>query len=128
MGFVQSDELIATAKGDFGLVWDGDSTTTCSGDFGEYLQYNNPHKTSLYLRCGLPVIIWDKAGLADFIRDNKVGLCIDSLEHLEEALSNVTAQEYADMKSNALQVRNRLQEGYHTRQALERAIHALSMK
>jgi hypothetical protein len=127
-GFVPSDRLIATAKGDFGLVWDGDSATTCSGNFGEYLQYNNPHKTSLYLRCGLPVIIWNKAGLADFIRSNKVGLCIDSLEHLEEVLSNVTAQEYADMKSNALQVRNRLQEGYHTRQALERAIHALSMK
>ncbi len=125
MGFVQSDELIATAKGDFGLVWDGDSTTTCSGDFGEYLQYNNPHKTSLYLRCGLPVIIWNKAGLADFIRDNKVGLCIDSLERLEEVLGCISAEKYAEMKSNALHIRDKLQSGFYTRKALERAVRSL---
>jgi hypothetical protein len=124
-GFVQSDELIATAKGHFGLVWDGDSTTTCSGNFGEYLQYNNPHKTSLYLRCGLPVIIWSKAALANFIRENKVGICIDSLEDLEEVLSKVQKEDYAEMKSQALRIRNKLQSGFYTRLALERAIQSV---
>jgi hypothetical protein len=124
-GFVQSDELIATAKGHFGLVWDGDSTTTCSGNFGEYLQYNNPHKTSLYLRCGLPVIIWSKAALANFIRENKVGICIDSLEDLEEVLSKVQKEDYAEMKSRALRIRNKLQSGFYTRLALERAIQSV---
>mgnify|MGYP007079152982 FL=1 len=65
-GFVRSDELIATAEGDFGLVWDGFSVDACTGNFGEYLKYNNPHKTSLYIRCELPVIIWDQAALSDF--------------------------------------------------------------
>lgn len=60
MGFVKSDDLIATTQGDFGLVWDGFSASACTGNFGEYLQYNNPHKTSLYIRCELPVIIGRK--------------------------------------------------------------------
>ena len=33
-GFVQFDQLIASADGHFGLVWDGDSIQTCSGNFG----------------------------------------------------------------------------------------------
>ena len=57
MGFVKSDDLIATAQGDFGLVWDGTSVSTCTGDFGEYLQYNNPHKNILVYPVQLPVII-----------------------------------------------------------------------
>lgn len=125
-GFVQSDELIATVKGDFGLIWDGDSTTTCSGNFGEYLRYNNPHKTSLYLRCGLPVIIWSKAALADFVRENKVGLCIDSLDELEDVLKGISIKEYADMKSNAVQMQAKLQSGFYTRQALSRAVQILN--
>lgn len=120
--FVQSDELIATMKGDFGLIWDGDSTTTCSGNFGEYLRYNNPHKTSLYLRSGLPVIIWNKAALADFVRENKVGLCIDSLDELENILKQVSAEEYAAMKENAMQMQTKLQSGYYMKQALNTAL------
>ena len=54
----------------FGLVWDGNSIDSCSGDFGEYLQYNNPHKLSLYLASGIPVVIWDKAAEAEFVKQN----------------------------------------------------------
>ena len=57
-GEFSADELPAHLKGQFGLIWDGSSVNTCEGNFGEYLRYNNPHKISLYLACGLPVIIW----------------------------------------------------------------------
>lgn len=127
-GFLQSDELIAKIKGDFGLVWDGDSTMTCSGNFGEYLRYNNPHKTSLYLRCGLPVIIWNKAALADFVRENKVGLCIDSLDELEDVLKQVSPEEYSIMKANAMQMQAKLQSGYYIKQALNRALKMFCVK
>ena len=46
-GFAKPSDLIKDAGGDFGLVWDGDSTRECSGAYGEYLRVNNPHKTSL---------------------------------------------------------------------------------
>lgn len=124
-GFVKSDELIATADGDFGLVWDGFSVSTCSGDFGEYLRYNNPHKTSLYLRCGLPVIIWNQAALADFIREHRAGLCVDSLERLGTILASLSPEAYQEMKRNALLLGERIANGYYCREALERAIEAL---
>ena len=55
-GVFSPEELPTKLKADFGLIWDGAEVTTCSGNFGEYLKYNAPHKTSLYLSSGLPVI------------------------------------------------------------------------
>lgn len=122
MGFVKSDDLIATARGDFGLVWDGFSTSTCTGSFGEYLQYNNPHKTSLYIRCELPVIIWNKAALADFVRENGIGICIDSLEDLEDILNSLSEEQYLEMKENTIRTGQLLGEGHFARRALLEAI------
>ena len=117
-GFVRSDELIATVEGDFGLVWDGFSIDACTGDFGEYLKYNNPHKTSLYIRCELPVIIWEQAALADFVRDNGIGLCVSSLAELDTLLSSVTPEQYAVMKHRTIEISRRLSQGYYIQKAL----------
>ena len=117
-GFVRSDELIATAEGDFGLVWDGFSVDACTGNFGEYLKYNNPHKTSLYIRCGLPVIIWDQAALSDFVRSNGIGICISSLAELDTILSSLTPAQYAKMKQNTVEISKRLSQGYYITKAL----------
>lgn len=117
-GFVKSDMLIATAEGDFGLVWDGFSVDACTGDFGEYLKYNNPHKTSLYIRCNLPVIIWNQAALADFVRDNGIGICVGSLTELDNVLRSLTPERYAEMKKNVATISRRLQSGYYIRKAL----------
>lgn len=126
MGFVKSDDLIATPpQGDFGLVWDGFSVSACTGDFGEYLQYNNPHKTSLYIRCELPVIIWSKAALADFIRKNGIGICVDSLENLEDILNSVSEEQYLEMKEKIAWISKFLSEGHFAKKALLEAINAL---
>lgn len=124
-GFVPSDDLVEQAEGEYGLVWDGSSVDTCSGDFGEYLRYNSPHKLSLYLRCGLPVIIWDQAALADFIRAHQAGLCVESLKNLDSILSGITPEAYAEMKTNAQRLGKQLSEGYFFTQAVNRAIEEL---
>jgi hypothetical protein len=118
-GFVPSDRLIAEADGDFCLVWEGESTTTCSGAFGEYLKYNNPHKVSLYIRCNLPVIIWKEAALASFVIENKIGVCIDSLEELDKILPSISKEEYRQMKLNTKQISQKLSEGYYITKALD---------
>lgn len=125
MGFVKSDRLIATARGHFGLVWDGLSTDSCTGNWGEYLRYNNPHKTSLYLRCGLPVIIWSQAALAGFITRNNIGFCIDSLKQLDEKLKDLTEEQYAEMCVNVERISRRLSDGYYFRKAVTRALNVL---
>ena len=125
-GFVQSDTLIATAEGDFGLVWDGFTLEGCTGDFGEYLQYNNPHKTSLYIRCELPIIIWNKAALASFIKQNNIGICVDSLTELNEILAKLSMEEYQQMKANVKKISAQLADGHYARTAILRAIQQLS--
>jgi len=68
LGERDAEELPYELTGSFGLVWDGETTDTCSGVYGSYLKINNPHKTSLYLASGIPIIIWKKAALARFVR------------------------------------------------------------
>lgn len=126
MGFVKSDELIATAHGDFGLVWDGQSMDSCKGDWGEYLRYNNPHKTSLYLRCGLPVIIWSKAALADFVTCRHAGLCVDSLHQLNDTLASLTRAEYDTMRRNAERISEQLASGHYFQEATAEALTVLT--
>ncbi len=122
MGFIPSDRLIASVRGDFGLVWDGNSLDGCSGDFGEYLQYNNPHKTSLYIRCHLPVIIWEKAALADFVKTEGIGICVDSLKNLEKKLDSLSDEEYEAMKRRTVAVSNRLSKGCYFTEAVNEAV------
>lgn len=124
-GFTPSDRLIATAAGQFGLVWDGNSTAACEGAFGEYLRYNNPHKTSLYLRCNLPVIVWSQSAMAPFVKENGIGLCVDSLDNLDATLAAVTYERYGAMAQAAAAMSHRLASGHYTRRALSEAIRSL---
>jgi hypothetical protein len=123
-GSFPPDDLPFAMEGSFGLVWDGDRADTCGGTYGEYLRINNPHKTSLYLASGLPVIIWDQAALADFVESNGCGLAIASLTELREALDRVTPEEYAEMVRKARRISSRLRRGGYTGRVLERLAEA----
>ncbi|MDR3140163.1 MAG: galactofuranosyltransferase [Tannerellaceae bacterium] len=117
-GFCPSDRLIANVSAHYGLIWDGDSASTCSGNYGEYLKINNPHKASLYIRCNLPLIIWKEAALAPFITENRIGLCIGSIEELNTALPAVSVEEYGEMKKNVCAINARISSGYYLTNAL----------
>ena len=118
MGAFLPEELPYVMDGSFGLVWDGESAKTCSGIYGKYLQINNPHKTSLYLASGIPVIIWEKAALADFVKKYKVGIPIKSLEDLEHTLEAITEDEYDEMLIHAKKMAVKLRSGYFTKRAV----------
>ncbi|NMA74620.1 MAG: galactofuranosyltransferase [Bacteroidales bacterium] len=120
-GFMPSDELIEKVHADFGLVWNGDSIHTCSGNFGEYLRLNNPHKTSLYIRCFLPVIIWKEAALASFVSENKIGITVNSLDELNEIIDSISHEEYEAMRRNVIEISGRLAEGYYLKKAIRKA-------
>ena len=99
-------------------MWDGNSIQTCASVFGEYLRVNNPHKTSLYLAAGIPVIIWAEAALAEFVSENECGITITSLEGLSARLKNVSEEEYENLKKNAARVGEKLRKGYYTQKAI----------
>ena len=115
------NELIKNLTGKYGLVWDGDSVETCSGGKGEYLKINNPHKLSLYLAVGLPVIIWDEAAEADFVLRENVGFTVRSLYDLPGKMSDISNNNYEIMKKNAEKVGARLRNGEYLTRALKKA-------
>lgn len=115
------DELIRNLQGKYGLVWDGNSLDTCSGLTGEYLKINNPHKLSLYLAVGLPIIIWDEAAEADFVLKEHVGITVKSLYELPDKISAISDSEYKTMKRNAEIVGKRLRNGQYMTNAIKKA-------
>ena len=107
-------------EGSFGLVWDGDSVETCSGTYGRYLKINNPHKVSLYMASGIPVIIWKEAALAKFIIDNNCGIAVDSLNEIAEKISEISVEEYEKMLSNVNRIRKKVNGGYFLKKAVSK--------
>lgn len=120
-GIYSAEELPAHLEGSFGLVWDGNSVDECNGPYGEYLKYNNPHKTSLYLSSGLPVIVWKQAAMADFVVNNNLGLAVDSLNDVNRELSKLAVEDYRQMLKNVTEVANKLRAGDFTKNAVEKA-------
>ena len=120
------DEIAKHIRGSFGLVWNGNSIHECAGHFGQYLLYNNPHKTSLYLLCGLPIIIWDKAAIATVIKERRLGICISSLEELDVKLRDLSEEDYQLMVKNVAEIRDRIMSGGFLKSAMEKALASLS--
>ncbi len=121
-GSFTADKIIDELKGHFGLVWDGDSYNECSGNFGNYLKINNPHKTSLYLRAGLPVIIWDKAALSDFIIKHNIGIAVSSLKELKEKLADIDSEKYYEMQKNSRIIGEKLKNGFYLKKVIKQFI------
>lgn len=124
-GFMPANELICSSEGDFGLVWDGDSVDGCCGDWGEYLVVNTPHKVSLYIRCGLPIIIWRKAAMSGFVEEQGIGICIDSLRDISAIYSNLTQDEYNRMYDNVQRVSQMVSNGHFFSKALSEVMYRL---
>ena len=122
MGSFLPDELVGELRGDFGLVWDGTSIETCSGNFGNYLRLNDPHKLSLYLTAGIPVVVWEEAAVADFVKQEHVGVVVASLTELKDKLAALTANDYEEMRQNALRISRLTRSGHYLTTAISRGL------
>ena len=107
-------------RGGGGRGGGGGAADTCAGVYGEYLKVNNPHKTSLYLASGIPVIIWKEAAMADYVEREKVGITISSMRELEDVFANLTEDQYVDMLQHAKLISKRLTTGYYTMEAVKK--------
>lgn len=120
-GFMPSEDFITKVQAHFGIVWDGDSTDECTGAWGEYLKINDPHKTSFYLRAGIPVIVWSKAAMAQFITKENVGIAVNSLKDIAGMLASLTGERYDAMRRAAAEMSVRLGNGHYITSMLSEA-------
>ncbi len=110
-GSFPPEELPFILDGKFGLIWDGEFVNSCEGIYGNYLQYNSPHKISLYIIAGLPVIIPADAALAPFVIENNIGLTVHSLHQINAITHNLSSIDYAEMQKNVCSLRLELIKG-----------------
>lgn len=110
-GVYKASELFDYIEGSYGLVWGGSTSDICSGNWGRALKYENPHKASMYLAAGLPLIVYREAGIGDFVRETGCGIFIDSLYDINEVVKNLTQEEYDVMQENAVRIGNMLRSG-----------------
>ena len=110
-GSYTPSELIENINGKYGLIWDGEDTETCKGAYGEYLKYNNPHKASLYTLVQIPLIVWEKSALADFVIKNNIGIVVDNLNDLRIELDKVSKEQYENMIVNLKELSMRVKKG-----------------
>ena len=124
-GVVEAAKLPSMLNEGFGLVWDGDSIDSCTGRYGNYLKFNNPHKLSMYIASGLPVIIWDQAAEAEFVRKSGIGITVGSLMDLESVFDCMKENEYKQFTDNIKGFQNKLITGFYARKAIEEALKLL---
>lgn len=106
----------------FGLIWEGSSLETCEGVFGNYIRYNNPHKFSLYLSLGLPVIVWKEAAIAPFILQNNIGFAIERFHELETIGNRITEEQYKEYVKNVALFADKVRKGFFLRTALNELV------
>jgi hypothetical protein len=106
----------------FGLVWDGQDIATCSGVSGSYLKINSPHKVSLYLACGMPVICWRGSAIATEIETKQLGISVESLSDIPAALQSLTLSVYTAMLDSVAATGRSIRHGRQLIEALDRAM------
>lgn len=125
-GSFPPNELPGKLEGSFGLVWDGPTSKTCEGTYGNYLTINSPHKTSLYLTSGIPVIYWNKCAIGHFITENNVGIAIPSLDDINHVIANISNDYYSVLKQNCIELSSKVRSGFFTRLAIQKSIERIS--
>ena len=119
-GCYKPEELPSVLQGQFGLIWEGNDYQYCE-DEHPYIMFNNPHKASLYIVSCLPIIVWEKAAIAEFIKEKKIGITINNLKEIEAKINSITEEEYGVMMENIKIVRKELIDGKYLHQAIEQA-------
>lgn len=112
------ESLPGRLEGAFGVIWDGGATERCTGHYGAYLMLNNPHKMSLYLASGMPVIVWSRSAMAEMVKKERCGLIVDSLTEIPERIAGLTQEDYAALAENARRLGEKVRAGAFTRAAL----------
>lgn len=102
----------------FGLIWEGNSIDTCSGEMGEYTKFNNPHKFSLYLSLGLPVIVWKEAAIAPYVTANNIGFTIGSFKDMKTIAETMSTEKYREYVRNVATVSEKVKKGHFLTKAI----------
>lgn len=121
LGSYSPEEIPFKLQGSFGLVWDGNSIHGCTGLIGDYLKVNYPHKLSLYIAAGIPVITWKRAAIAKIVEDFNIGFTINSLSEISTNIDSLHKDDYQIYLQNIASLQKKIISGVFTKSAFEEA-------
>lgn len=111
MGSFEPDNINGLI-GDIGLIWDGNFDESDENNtFKNYTKYNNPHKLSCCMALGIPVIVWRKAAIAEFVKNNNVGYIVSSIYDI----NNIDFSDYELKRKNAINIGKKVRSGFYTK-------------
>ncbi|MCM1234774.1 MAG: hypothetical protein NC489_32125 [Ruminococcus flavefaciens] len=113
MGSFPPDQVTKKLTGSFGLVWNGTEIDTCGGVCGEYYKYASPHKLSMYIMAGMPVIVWKYSAMGGFVDEKGIGFSVTTLNEIEEKIDSLDLSVYEEMKLNVYELRQNISKGYY---------------
>lgn len=113
-GNFDPDDILNQLTSGFGLIWDNDFEDKT---YQSYTKYNAPHKASLYLRAGLPLIAWQQSALAAIIKQYDIGLTINKLTDLKK-IDDISLDQYHTWQKNIYPIASQLAQGFFTKQTL----------
>lgn len=118
LGTAEPYALPAKLNAAYGLVWYGDSIDAVLGNIGPYLSLISPHKASLYLLCGIPLIVPEGTAIAGLVKQHNAGIAIKGLHELPQILYTINKEEYNLMCSNASAIGKGISKGEGLRNAI----------
>ena len=121
------DDLIKEINHGFLLVWGDDETFKDDIDNWKFpimaRRYNTiiaPHKFSLAMVSGTPVVVASDSNVADLVKQYNLGIIIDELDQLDEKMREVTPEKYQEFKRNVINMGNEIRNGEFTKNAIRK--------
>jgi hypothetical protein len=106
-------------RGSFGLVWDGDSADGLEGVLGVYARWISPHKLSLYILAGMPIISHSDSAAAKLVTQYGIGISVDAISEVADAIGVLPEEEYQEMRRRMRPLAERISKGLCLVTALE---------
>lgn len=115
-GSFDSNECHTKIVGDFGLVWFEEA------DNKSYYDFVSPHKLSMYIMAGMPVIIKSSYVSSKFVQNHNIGIVVDSLDEIENCISSISDEQYNEMVHNIEKVQKDISVGKNLESCIEHFI------
>ncbi|THU30441.1 hypothetical protein FAM09_30250 [Niastella caeni] len=111
-------ELVQHLQGSFGLVWYGPEIESFAGNYGSYLTIITPHKLSLFIMAGIPLIVPATSASAILVKQYGIGCTINRLSEIGEVIKNISDSAYQQMVENTRPLAVQLSQGHFMKSAL----------
>jgi hypothetical protein len=111
-------DLVHHLQGSFGLVWYGSDIEDFTGSYSSYLTIISPHKLSLFITAGIPIIVPATSASAILVKQYGIGCTIDRLSDINKVIKNISDEAYQKMVDNTRPLAVQLSQGHFLKRAL----------